>query len=319
MVSPLWARFAPNWVTLAGAVEGVLSAIGYALPRHAVMGLTGCAFAFALVEGRNGIPDANSIHAFDSYALQSRLARTGVQFERFAPSEVSASSRRAAIEWMQNRIRHGIPVVAWALRLRAWGIVRAVDEQNQRFVVDDLLTPEVGEDVAWVDWPWEGERIELLAPTGVASDADGRALVGAALDEAVGMLRGTTRPSGLRSGADALVAWAEAFEEGRVIDRSGNAQCLAAVQAARFDGALFLEDVANSIAEAADQLRLAAGALRTEAESFSRLVSLFPYPSGGSGALASSGIRRIAAATLRRAAELERVASSAIATAASLT
>jgi len=306
-------RLAPNWTTLAGAIEGVLEAMAAPLPRHAVMGLTGCAFTFALARGETGVAGAAGIHAFDTIRLEERLARTGVRFERFLGGR---AERRDAIAWMTARTARGTPVVAWALRLREWGIVQAVDEAAQTFAVDDLLTPEVGPSAAWDDWPWAGERVDLLAPVGHGVEEDALEAVAAALRDAAAFLSGEIRPEGMPSGADALEEWAAAFEEGRPIDRSGNAYCLAALEAARSDGAAFFEELAQALSNTAEPLRRAAAALRREAAELSQLVTLFPYPAGGAGALTSPGMRRIAAAVLRRAARWEREAAQAAAAAA---
>jgi len=299
-------RLAPNWTTLAGAVEGVLAALGVPLPRHAVMGLTGCAFAFALAESEAGAASPAGLHAFDTWRLGERLARTGVRFERFAPNDADPHE---AIAWIASRTERGVPVIAWALRLREWGIIREVDQASETFTVDDLLSPEVGPTAAWADWPWGGERIDLLAPVeAVAAEDAAEDLVIDSLRDAAALLEGRIRPAGLPTGAEALEAWARAFEEGRAIDRSGNAHCLAALLAARSDGATYFSELGEALPEASEPLQAAAEGLRREAAELAQLVTLFPYPAGGAGALASAGIRRIAAAALRRAADWERQA-----------
>lgn len=295
---------APNWTTLAGAVETVLEAVGVPLPRHAVMGLSGFAFTFAFVEGREGSPAPASIHAFDGYDLEARLLRTGVRFERFVGGP---EARREALEWVAARAERGVPVIAWALRLREWGIVVRCDRETESFAVADLLTPEVGPTVGWEEWPFAGERVDLLAPV-ECTDPDASTVVREALEDAVRFLEGAVPSVNLAAGAVALEAWAHALAAGHAIDRRGNAYCLAAVHAARSDAARFCEEIAESFPPAAAGLAAAAHALRSEASELSRLVTLFPYPTGGPGALASEGLRRSAAAALRRAADLERAA-----------
>lgn len=295
---------APNWTTLAGAIETVLEAVGVPLPRHAVMGLTGFAFTFAFVEGREGSPAPASIHAFDGYNLEARLLRTGVRFERFVGGP---EARQEALEWVAARAGRGVPVIAWALRLREWGIVVRCDREAASFEVADLLTPEVGPTVGWEEWPFAGERFDLLAPV-ESTEPEAATVVREALEDAARFLEGTVPSLDLAAGAVALEAWADALAAGHAIDRSGNAYCLAALHAARSDAARFCEDLAESFAPAAAGLAAAARALRSEASELSRLLTLFPYPGGGPGALASEGMRRSAAAALRRAADLERAA-----------
>lgn len=309
------ARLAPNWTTLAGAVEGVLAALGAPLPRHAVMGLTGCAFAFALAGGEAGTASPAGIHAFDTWRIDDRLARTGVRFERFAPRD---ADRREAIAWIAARTERGLPVIAWAVRLREWGIIREVDRASETFTVDDLLTPEVGPTASWDEWPWGGERIDLLAPAEAVPAEDAVASVIGSLRDAAALLDGRIRPAGLPAGAEALEGWAKALDERCEIDRSGNAHCLATLLAARSDGSAYFEELAEALPEASEPLRAAAAALRHEAAELAQLVTLFPFPAGGPGALASAGIRRIAAAALRRAAGWEREAARAAREAAAI-
>jgi len=85
------------------------------------------------------------------------------------------------------------------------------------------------------------------------------------------------------------------------------------LQAARGDGAAFLADLAEALPEIAGPLREAEQALREEVKTLSPLITLFPFPSGGHGNVASPGLRQAAAAALRRAAAQEREATAALA------
>jgi hypothetical protein len=89
-------------------------------------------------------------------------------------------------------------------------------------------------------------------------------------------------------------------------------QTLPAGQAARMDGAAFLENVAESLPDLTKHLGAAALAIREEAKALSPLITLFPFPSGGHGNVNNAGLRRAAAMALRRAAKHERDAAEGI-------
>jgi hypothetical protein len=78
------------------------------------------------------------------------------------------------------------------------------------------------------------------------------------------------------------------------------------------DGAAFLADVAEAIPDLAEPLGAANRASREQVKALSPLVTLFPFPSGGHGNVNNAGLRRAAAMALRRAAQHERDAASAI-------
>jgi hypothetical protein len=313
------ARIAPNWTSAAGALEGVLDFLGAPLPRHGIMGITGHAWHLCL-GSRDGIVALPSGPSdLDWEAMAQRYARTGVAFERFggllAPEDDWPAVRGAAVEWAIAHLDAGRPLIGWDFHLHEHAVVYGYDREREAFLVDDVLTPEVGPLAHWRDWPSAIGAIELLAPVG-AADADPLDTVIAALGTALDCFAGRDGPEGGQArGTAALDAWAAAMDGDVQIDRAGNAYTLAVLQAARMDGATFLEDLAAALPEAATELTLAARAVRDETTALSPLLTLFPFPSGGHGNVANAGLRRAAAMALRRAAQHERAATGAIKTA----
>ena len=86
-------------------------------------------------------------------------------------------------------------------------------------------------------------------------------------------------------------AWADAFDSDTEVDRAGNAYTLAVLQGARMDGAAFLADLAESIPDLGEPLRVAERAIRDEVQALSPLITLFPFPTGGHGNVGNAGLR----------------------------
>ncbi len=296
-------ELAPNWTSAAGALEGVLRHAGIDLPRHAVMGLTGHAFHFCL-GGKGGVVALPSGPAsFDRAAMVERYGRTGLRFERFA-GPADAAGKAAGAAWAMERLDAGVPVIGWDLHLHEFGIIDGYDRERGGFLVQDVLTAQVGPFVAWENWASLGE-VELWAPTEAVEV--GPEVVTEALRTATALLRGAEgggddQPRGIAG----LEAWAAALEGDTEVDRAGNAYTLAVLQAARADGAHFLRDVAAALPGAAGPVERAARALEEEVKALAPLITLFPFPAGGHGNVQVPGLRRAAAMALRRAAAWER-------------
>jgi len=310
------ARIAANWTSAAGALEGVLEFLGVPLPRHGIMGITGHAWHLCLGshDGVVALPSGPS--DLDWEAMAHRYGRTGVAFERFggllAPEDDWPAVRGAAVDWAIAHLDGGRPLIGWDFHLHEHAVVYGHDREREGFLVDDVLTPEVGPVAHWRDWPSAVGAIELLAPVGTSS-ADALDTVTAALGTALDCFAGRDGPEdGQPRGTAALDAWAEAMDSDVQVDRAGNAYTLAVLQAARLDGATFLEDLAAALPLAQTELSLAARAVRDETAALSPLLTLFPFPSGGHGNVANAGLRRAAAMALRRAAQHERTAAAAI-------
>jgi hypothetical protein len=178
---------------------------------------------------------------------------------------------------------------------------------REGFLVDDPLTPELGEFAAWEDWPPLG-HVEFLAPVEPA-DPDAIDAIAGAFATALACFAGKDGPDdGQPRGTEGLIAWADAFDGDTEVDRAGNAYTLAVLQTARLDGADFLDDVAAALPELGTALGHAGRALREQTKALAPLITLFPFPTGGHGNVANPGLRRAAAMALRRAAQYEREA-----------
>ncbi len=311
------ARIAPNWTSAAGALEGVLAHLGNPLPRHAVMGLSGHAWHFCLQtrEGVTALPGGPA--DFDRSTMARWYGRTGVRWARFSARADAGpggdAARTRAVAWAAAHLHAGRPLIGWDFHLHEHAVVYGYDSAAGAFLVDDLLTHDLGPVVPWADWPSTLGEIELLAPVG-ETEADPIETVADALRAAIECFAGLDGPAdGQPRGTPGLLAWAEAMDGDSEVDRGGNAYTLAVLQAARVDGAAFLADVAVAIPGLAGALGVAAGALGEEATALSPLLTLFPFPPGGHGNVANAGLRRAAAMVLRRAAGHELTAAEAIA------
>lgn len=301
-------EIAPNWTTAAGALEAILAHLGTPLPRHAIMGLTGHAWHFCLgsKEGIVALPSGPS--DYDRAAMAERYRRTGWRWERFSGAP---ADRDAAVAWATLRLERGVPLIGWDFHLHEFAVIYGVDPARGGFLVSDVLTAQVSPFAPWDEWPSLAE-IELLAPVEPV-DEDALAAIAAALRTALDSFAGNDGPAdGQPRGSAGLDAWAAAFDGDTEVDRAGNAYTLAVLQAARLDGAAFLADVSAALPELADSLGRAERALADEAAALSPLLTLFPFPTGGHGNVANGGLRRAAAMALRRSAQHERTAATAI-------
>jgi hypothetical protein len=305
-------HIAPNWTSSAGALEGILEFLGAPLPRHAIMGLTGHAWHTCLGSREGVVALPSGPLDLDWGAMTANYARTGFAWERFPGIGTLAADRLPAIAWAMARLDLGRPVIGFDFHLHEYSVVYGYDLDGH-FLVDNVLSEEVGPVALWRDWPSAVGRIELFAPVGPVEVDPARA-VSEALRTAVACLEGRDGPAdGQPRGTAALSAWADAFEGDTVVDRAGNAYTLAVIQAARLDGAAFIGDLADSLPDLAVPLAEAERALRDETQALAPLITLFPFPSGGHGNVANPGLRRAAAMALRRAADHERAVAAALA------
>ncbi len=305
-MAQLAARLAPNWTTVAGAVEGILDFLGVPLPRYAVMGLTGHAWHFHLAEREGVVALPSGPVEMDWDAMIGRYARTGFRWERYT---AAPEQRAEAIRWAQERIESGIPLIGWDLRLHDFGVVYGIDPGNKAFFIDDRVSGQAGDLAPWEDWPSEAVgRIDFFAPSEQV-EVDPLAAVADSLADAVDLLQST----GENTGSAGIERWAEAFASDTEIDRAGNAYTLQVLQAARLDGADYLQSLREVFPAAEAPLAGALTAVRAEVKALAPLVTLFPFPAGGHGNVANPGLREAAAAALRRAAAHERDLSEAIA------
>ena len=301
-------RLAPNFTTAAGALEGLLQAEGLALPRHAVMGLTGHAWhlCFASTGGVHALP--NGPHALDWAAMVERYARTGLRFERFGND---SGDREEALTWARSHLGMGRPLIGFDFHVHEFALVLGYDATRDGFLVSSVVSDDLGAFVPAGDWPGAPGVIELFAPI-ERVDPDPDVAVTGALADALELLGGAGPDDGQARGTAAWEAWADVFEGDAEIDRAGNAYTLAVAQAARADGAAFLRDLRDALPAAAGPLGEGETAIRGVTQALAPLLTLFPFPAGGHGSVANPGLRSAAAAALRRAAAHERAAAAAI-------
>jgi hypothetical protein len=283
------------------------------------MGLTGHAWhtCLAVKEGVVALPSGPS--DLDWHAMARRYSRVGYVFERFGaslpPGEDWTEMRAAAANWAIERLDAGKPLIGWDFHLHEFGVVYGYDRVREGFLVEDVLTPEVGPIALWRDWPSAIGQVELFAP-GPPLELDPDDAVLGALETAIECFAGADGPDdGQARGTTALERWAEAMDGDTEVDRAGNAYTLAVLQAARIDGADFLRDLSESLPDLREALARAERAIRDEAQALSPLLTLFPFPTGGHGNVGNAGLRRGAAMALRRAAGHERAAAEAMSTA----
>src|SRR5690242_469624 len=223
-------HLAPNWTSSAGALEGILQFLGQPLPRHALMGLTGHAWHTCLGTkgGITALPSGPSDLDWD--AAVRRYARTGFRWERFG-GELPQSGdwqdlREAAVEWAAGQLDAGRPLIGWDFHLHEHGVVFGYDRARGGFLVDDMLTEELGPFVGWDVWPSALGQVELFAPL-EPFEADPIDTIAGALQTALECFQGDDGPPGEQPrGTAALDAWAEALEGEAEVDRAGNAYTL---------------------------------------------------------------------------------------------
>lgn len=309
-------RLAANWTSSAAALEGILEYLGAPLPRHAIMGITGHAWHMCLATKGDVTALPSGPADLDWEAMTGRYARTGVAWERYGaelpPGEDWSKEREAAIAWAVAHLDAGRPLIGWDFHLHEHAVVYGYDREQAGFLVQDVLSEEIGPIALWRDWPSSIGRIELMAPVGRVEPEPLETVAGA-LATALDCFAGRDGPDdGQPRGTAGLDAWAEAMAGEGEVDRAGNAYTLVVLQAARLDGAAFLADIAAALPDIAEPLARAERAIRDETQALAPLITLFPFPSGGHGNVANAGLRSGAAMALRRAAKHERAAAAAI-------
>lgn len=306
-----------NWTSLAGALHGVLRFLGEPVTRPWVMGVCGCAFRLAL-PARDGVVAAGPIEAaFDPQRIAALAGNLGWTVEIIAaqPGEREYAKRRAAvIGRVRKSIDRGRPAVVYGLHLPRFGVVKGYDDRAGVWFVGSLLSSQYGEALPLERWPVP-ERAEpvlaLFLDNRVTRDPR-RAVLAAlryALTYATEGEPGD--PTGAAHGRAAYRRWQEAFARGAPLAPAGNTLLVHQLQAARRDAAAFLRaEAARLLPAAAPALHRAAAAYDAEALALSRLVTLFPFPSGGDPD--NLAARLSAAAALREAQAHEEEALGAL-------
>jgi hypothetical protein len=306
-----------NWTSFAGALHGVLRFLGEPVTRPWVMGVSGYAFRLAL-PAVEGVVAAGPIEAaFDPQRTAALTSHLGWKVEIIAtqPGGREYAKRRAeVIGRVHKSIDRGRPVVVYGLHLPRFGVVKGYDDRAGLWFVGSMLSTQYGEALPLDRWPVPERADPVLAVFLVSrTRGDPRRAVLAALQYALTYAAEGEPgdPTGAVHGRAAYRHWQETFAGGAPIAPAGNALLVHQLQSARRDAAAFLrEDAARLLPAAAPALHRAAAAYDAEALALSRLVTLFPFPSGGDPD--NPAARLSAAAALRQALAREEEALAAL-------
>ncbi len=311
------AEPADNWTSLAGALEGALRFLGESVTRPWVMGVSGCAFRLALPTAE-GVVAAGPLEAAfapeRTAGLIRNLGRT-VEIVAAQPGRRDYAKRRTeVIGRARKSIDRGLPVIVYGLHLPRFGLVKGYDDRAELWFVGSMLSAQYGEALPLNRWPVPERADPVLAVfLGNRARSDPRRAVLAALQYALDYAdKGEPGdPTGAVHGRAAYRRWQEAFARGAPLAPAGNTLLVHLLQAARRDAAAFLRaDAARLLPEVAPALNRAAAAYDAEALALSRLVTLFPFPSGGDPE--NPAARLSAAAVLREALAREEEALAAL-------
>jgi hypothetical protein len=302
-----------NWTSVAGALEGMLIALGSTLDRTAIMGLSGHAFRLAIRTTADGIADGESSVCFDYARALQLYTNLGCKLEQVAarPGDPDYARRREeAIKRIRRSIDHNVPAIVYDLQLPEFGLVKGYDDRAGLFYVSTTVSAQYGEVLPLAQWPTPEHLrwIQALLTVG-RSRVDRRRAERDALSFAVQYAEhgDPLGPDDTVHGLAAYERWLDGYAAPDRLIRYGNARCIQVVQAARKDAARFLRDIARDYAAGIGAaLKQAASSYDDEVLAFSRLASLFPYPSGGD--VSNPGALATGAASLRQALICERAA-----------
>lgn len=275
--------YVPNWLSAAGALAGVLPALGVEVrPPPYLTGISGHAFQTALVAGPQGAPRPAPPTGSSYRRAVAHYAALGLGAELLEVRPGDERSRQAAFERIRRSIDRKRPVIAFGLHLPEFGIVRGYGDGPTHLLVSTLVAEQHGPTLPLALWPPPGATdpapVALLERRG---KFDSRRAEQAALRFAVAEADATAGDGELACGLAAYERWRDLLlSPGAEIDRRGNAYTVQATLAARREAAQFLDEIADHHpSEAA--LREAAAAYRAETLDLSRMSSLFVYPHGG--------------------------------------
>lgn len=281
------------------------------------MGLSGHAFRLAIWTGSGGIADGESAFCFDHERALPLYEGLGYSMARVGADsgEPDYTRRREeALRQTQRSIDRGRPVVAYGLQVPEFGIVKGYDDRAGLLYVSTTVSPQYGETLPVSQWPAPGhlQSIEVILPRD-RRHRDRSEAEYAALEFAVRYAEhgDPAAPPGAAHGLQAYSRWLEGYAQPGSLDRFGNARCIQIAQAARRDAAVFLRGIAAAYpAPARTALGEAAQAYEREALAFSRLATLFPFPSGGDPY--SPGALALGASSLHEALSHEQEAIAAL-------
>lgn len=304
---------ASNWTSIAGALEGAYAFFGATYDRSTIMGVSGHAFRLAIRTSEEGIASGESPVCFDYARAIPLYTNLGYKADHISarPGERDYRKRRdEAIKRIRRSVDHGAPAVAYDLQLPEFGLVKGYDDRAGLFFVSTTVSSQYGEALPLSQWP-PPDRLQWIEVILLGSrqrpdrrKADAMALRFAIDHAESGEPHG---PPDTAQGFAAYERWLEGFAQAGRLSRQGNARCIQVAQAARFDAARFLRDIARDYAPGVGAaMKQAASAYDGEALAFSRLATLFPFPSGGD--VTGFGVLTAGAASMQEAYNREREA-----------
>lgn len=304
------AAFVNHWVSMIGALAGVLRALGSTLSVTEVAALSGHAFRFAVAPAAtdDGAMDASGPDRFASETALPLYAALGCSFaaiEAPAGDPHYNETRATILAAVRVATRAGRPAILYGLHVPRFGIVRAVE--GEAFIASTAVSAQAGERLPLSQWPPPGPPVPLRAFLLESRGRETRALADL-LRFVVAYARegdppGAVGVAGAATGFAAYERWIALLESDAAISPGGHAYCLHALQQARAEAAAFLRDAGAGTATA-PPLAAAAAAYDAETLALAQLITLFPYPNGGD--ISSPGARRIAALYARRVYAAER-------------
>jgi hypothetical protein len=306
-----------QWNSLGGALAGVLRALGEPSATPWVMGISGLAFRLALPLSGEELAEPGADACIDierAARLIRHLGRKVETVHAWPNSPIYAKRRAEAVKRIHTCIDRGVPAIVYDLHLPQFGLVLGYDDKAGAWQVATVMSGQYGGTLALGRWPVPERPGPVLAVLlGGREKVDQRYAVAESLRFAVDYAaHGDPRdPSGAAHGLAAYTRWAEAFARGEPVSAPGNALLVQMLQSARRDAAAFLRgDASRLLSGAAGPLARAASAYDAEVLALSRMVTMFPFPSGGDPA--SPAARVVATAALREALAREQEALSAI-------
>ncbi len=320
MRRPIAAGYVSAWTSMVGALTGTLRALGIEASPAEVAVLSGHAFRFALTvapEGAIGAGGPNAFAAATVLPLYEGLGWRFAAFEAAAGDPAYAAQRAEALRLLRHILDRGRLAIVFGLHLPEFGIVRGLVGED--LIASTAVSSQYGERIPAAQWPAPGRPlpIRVFLPE-KRLKTDPRAALTRALRFAVAYARAGEAGAAVAeepveaAGLAAYRRWIALLESDAPIAPHGHAYCIQALQEARGHAATYLAGVAAR-EPALHGLPAAAAAYQREAVALSQLATLFPYPNGG--AVGAPGMRRAAAAAVRRALAAEEEAIAALETA----
>lgn len=311
------AEYIDNWTSVAGALTGALRFLGDPVSAAWVMGVSGHAFRLALPVGPEGVALPGAETALDlirAAGLYRNLGRKVEVIHAESGARDERKQRDEAIKRVRKRIDRGIPAIVYDLHLPKFGLVTGYDDTTNTWQVRTVLTTEYAGTLPLSRWPVPEQHEPVIAILlGGNVKIEPRRSIPEALRFAVDYAEhgdpGDT--SSALHGFAAYERWQEAFARGEPVSPTGNALLVQILQSARRDAAAFLRaDADRMLPHAAEALSRAAAAYDAEALAISRMMTMFPFPTGGDTTNPAS--RVVATGALREALAREREAIEAI-------